>query len=148
MTLEELKTKANARLVTLWSEIQTREDNYFIKHGQYFGLRWSPSAPVIDGLDTQLTIELPSRAIHQEDVSFSAVDLPFQLSIERLVQSSPRDTALWLDKEQPKPEPVWGATEETYRAWIRVQLPNDDVWMRSRERDGNDSGWFKFEPKI
>lgn len=146
-TLIEIRDKANAKLATLWPVIQAKQDAYFTKHGQYFGLRWSPAAPVVDGVDTDLIIEKPSRGNVLADIDFTIESVPFQISIERLNQSRPNDTALKISDE-PKPAPVYGATGETYRAWVRIQLPNGDVYMRSRMQDNTDSGWFKDNPLI
>ena len=141
-TLIEIRDKANAKVAILWPIIQAKEDAYFAKHGTYFGLQWSPSSPVVDGVDTDLIIDKPSRGNVLEDIDFTIESVPFQLSIERIGQNSPRNTA--AKGEQI----VYGDNGDTYKAWIRVQLPNGDVYMRSRTRDNEDSGWFKFEPKI
>lgn len=143
MTLQELRTKANAKLATLWPIIQAKEDAYFVKHGQYFGLRWSPTIAVVDGVDTNLTLSFPSRGISQADVTFDPTDVPFQIMIERVNQVKPNDVSVWSDLRQPKPEPVWGPTSETYKATVRIELLNGDVWVRERLQDNTDSNWYQ-----
>lgn len=142
MTLTELRNKANARLATLWTVIQSKEDAYFAKHGQYFGLRWSPQTPIVDGVDTDFVIQLPSRGIHPADVSFSEPQVPFQIMIERINQKEPINTA-HRDLGQPEPEPIYAPTGETYKAIVRIELPNGNVWFRERLQDNTDSGWYQ-----
>ena len=148
MTLIELRDKANAKLATLWTVIQAKEDAYFAKHGTYFGLRWSPSSPVVDGVDTDLILDKPSRGNFLEDINFDLEQVPFQLSIERIGQNKPRNSTPWIDRTQPEPTPTYIDNGDSYKAWIRIQLLNGDIWMRSRTKDNTDSGWFKFEPKV
>lgn len=137
MTLQELRDKANAKLADLWPILQAKEEAYFTKHGQYFGLRWSPNADVVDGIDTAFAPEYPSRAIQKLDVVFAAVDVPFRMLIERINQTAPNNTAPFGEP------PVYGPTAESYRVWVSVTLPNGDTYQRSRTRDGIDSGWLQ-----
>jgi hypothetical protein len=138
MTLGQLQTKANSVLATLWPVIQSKQDAYFVKHGTYFGLCWSPPTAVVDGVDTDLIMDKPSRGNVLADIDFSVIPVPFQLSIERIGQNQPQNIAL---EGQPI---VWGNNGDTYKAWIRVELPNGDIYMRNRTKDNTDSGWFKF----
>lgn len=121
MTLAELKTKANAKLADIWTVIQAKEDAYFAKHGKYFGIRWSPVAEVVDGVGTDPVINRPSRGHVAEDVDFPATQVPFKIQIFRISQED----------------------NETYQAFVRVQLPNGDKWERNRYQDNTDSGWYQ-----
>lgn len=143
MTLTELRDKANTKLAELWPIIQLKEDMYFTKHGRYFGLRWSPSGRVVDGADTDLIVNKPSRGNVPADIDFTVTSVPFQISIHRLHQCEPKNIAYHVDLSQPKPSFVYGGTDETYIAYVRIELPNGDIYMRSRTRDNVDSGWFK-----
>lgn len=123
MTLTQLRNKANAKLADMWPVIQSRQDAYFTKHGKYFGLRWSPSSAVVDGVDTTLTLNRPSRGHVSEDVTWGSDTVPYQIRIFRINQDTP---------------------EETFQAFVRVELPNGDKWERNRYQDNTDSGWYQI----
>lgn len=146
-TLQEIRDKANTKLATLWPVIVAKEEAYFTNHGQYFGLRWSPANPVVDGVDTPFVLEKPSRGSVLADIQFDMENLPFQIMIERLNQQPPRNITPWVDLTKPEPAPTWGASGETFKAHIRIELPNGDVYRRSRTRENEDSGWNKFQAK-
>ena len=143
MTLAQLKTKANAVLADFWTVLQNKEDAYFVKHGTYFGFNPSPALKVVDGVDTDLVIEHPQNRIghHLEDLDFPTTQLPFQIQVMRMNQQMPKDIA-----EHPigSNNPVeYGQTGEYYHAFVRIELPNGDVYLRDRTKDGVDSGWYQ-----
>lgn len=121
MTLAELRTKANAKLADMWPVIQAKEDAYFATHGRYFGMKWSPSLEVVDGVDTDLTLEHPTTEHIAQDVTFPATQVPYQIQIFRMSQYD----------------------NEYYHAFVRIKLPNGDVWYRDRKQDNTDSGWYQ-----
>ena len=126
-TLVQIRDKANAKLAELWPVLQAKQDAYFAKHGKYFGLRWSPEAVVADGVDTEFVLNRPSRAHIAEDVTWGSEQVPFQLQVFRLNQDTP---------------------QETYQAFIRVELLNGDKWERNRTQNNVDSGWYQLiEPE-
>lgn len=124
MTLTELRNKANAKLADMWPVIQAKEDTYFANHGRYFGLNWSPSLVVVDGVDTDLELSHPSVEHIAGDVTFPATQVPYQIQIFRMSQYD----------------------SEFYHAFVRIQLLNGDVWQRDRKQDNTDSGWYQVIP--
>ena len=124
MTLAEIRTKANAKLADMWPVIQAKEGAYFTKHGRYFGINWSPTLEVIDGVDTDLEVSHPTVEHRQADVTFPATQVPYQIQIFRMSQYD----------------------NEYYHVYIRVKLPNGDVWERNRKQDNTDSGWYQVIP--
>lgn len=112
MTLAELKTKADAKLVTFWNLLKTKQEAYLIKHGDYFQLLPSPTDIVVDGADSQFTLTHPSDQIYQADVDFPWSDtIPFQIQVDVF----------------------GGMTEHGYEATVTVQLPNGNIYKRSRK---------------
>jgi hypothetical protein len=84
MNLTELKAKADPILLDIWNAIVAKEDIYFAKHGKYFGFNWSPSKPVIDGLDTDFVLSKPSRNFEALDsIQEYTTKLPFQIQVIR-----------------------------------------------------------------
>ena len=128
MTLAELKTKADAKLVTFWGVLTTKEDAYFAKHGRYFGFNWSPSMEVVDGVDTDFVLNPPSRFFEAAAVSFPATTVPFQIQV------------ICHD----------GPLGKGFTATVRVKLPNGDVYMRSKGygAHGEDRAWYKYSPDV
>jgi len=126
MTLTELRNKANAKLADMWPVIQAKEDAYFANHGRYFGLNWSPSLEVVDGVDTNLDLSHPSVEHISADVTFPATVVPYQIQIFRMSQYD----------------------NEYYHVYVRVELPNGDKWERNRKQDNTDSGWYQVIPVI
>lgn len=125
MTLAQLRDKANAKLADMWPVIQAKEDAYFANHGRYFGLNWSPALEVVDGVDTTLTLDHPTVEHVAADVTFSET-VPYQIQIFRMSQYD----------------------NEYYHVYVRVKLPNGDVWQRDRKQDNTDSGWYQVIPLI
>jgi hypothetical protein len=111
-TLQQIKDKADAKLVTAWGILQTKEDAYFDIHRTYFGFNWTPATEVVDGVDTTFgDLQRPSRKHVAVDVSFPTNDLvPYQIQVSRHV----------------------GESEQGYTAIVRVKLLNDDVYTRAR----------------
>lgn len=144
MTLAQLKTKANAKLVDFWTVLQAKEDAYFAKHGTYFGFNPSPATKVDDGVDTDLVIEHPQNRTghHLEDLDFPATQLPFQIWVMRMNQQIPINTATF-NLGEAEPTPIYAQTGEYYHAFVRVELPNGDVYLRNRTKDGVDSNWYQ-----
>jgi hypothetical protein len=128
MTLAELRDKADAKLATFWGVLVTKEEAYFAKHGRYFGFNWSPSLEVVDGVDTNFVLNPPSRFFVAEDVSFPATTAPFQIQVVR--------------HEGPQGHGFTG--------WVRVKLPNGDVYMRANGYGAHseDRAWFKHTPMV
>lgn len=122
-TLIQIRDRANAKLAVMWPVIQAKQDTYFANHGRYFGLRWSPIAEVTDGVDSEFVLNRPSRFHVDADVTWESEQVPYQLQLFRLNQDTP---------------------QETYQAFVRVQLLNGDKWERSRTRDNEDSGWYQL----
>jgi hypothetical protein len=112
MTLQELKTKANAKLVTFWTLLQAKQEAYHQKHDTYFQLLVSPDTDVVDGVDSNWTLRHPSDAHYEVDVDFPWADtIPFQISVD-----------------------VFGAEKEQgYSATVTAQLPNGNIYRRTRK---------------
>ena len=112
MTLTELKTKANAKLANFWTLLQTKQEKYLIKHDNYFQLIVSPQTSVVDGVDSDFVLTHPSDQVYQVDVDFSWTDkIPFQIAVN-----------------------VWkGELEKGYEAEVTAQLPNGNIYRRSRK---------------
>ena len=122
MTLQELQTKANAKLVTFWDALEIRQDAYFALHGKYFQLLITD--PVVDGVDTTWELRQPNDELHALDVGFEFNSpVPFSIRVNE-----------------------WSGDTPGYQAWAEVTLPNDDMWFRWRDSDQNDSGWKKYDP--
>lgn len=118
MTLAQLKTKANAKLGEFWTALQTKQDAYFAKHGEYFQLLVTD--PVVDGEDTTWVIKHPSDETHAVDVDFSFNSpIPFAISVD-----------------------VWGLYEARgYSATATVELPDGRKFSRTRQHTGEDTDW-------
>lgn len=114
MTLAELQQKANTKLAAFWTLLKTKQENYLIKHDNYFQLLISPQTPVIDGADTPFTLRIPSDiAVHTVDIDFPWTDLiPFQIVVN-----------------------VWGGQENNrgFEATVTAQLPDGRIFSRSRK---------------
>lgn len=111
-TLKQIRDKANAQLALFWSELTTRQDAYYAKHGTYFGFNWTPALAIEDGIDTDLgEIQRPSRKHHAVDVSFPVnTKLPFQIQVIRHV----------------------GPLGHGYTATVKVQLVDGRVYARDK----------------
>ena len=124
MTLTELIDKADAVLVNFWKELKTRQDSYFAKHGKYFQLLVSPEQAVIDGADSDFIVRHPSDVKSLEDISIAFTSkIPFQIQVDE-----------------------WVGADKGYTAYVTVELPNGDIYKRSRNSRNEDSDWFKYVP--
>jgi len=123
MTLAELKDKADAKLVQFWQLLTEKQNAYFAKHGKYFQLLVSPTDSVVDGADSDFTVRHPSDEPFQVDVDFPWTDkVPFQIQVDE-----------------------WGSVPDYgYKATVTAELPNGDVYKRSRNSRNEDSGWYKY----
>lgn len=109
-TLIQIRDKANAKLATFWTSLQTRQNAYFAKHDRYFQLL-AGSNLVADGVDVPFTVVLPSDEMHQIDIDTSWSDtVPFQIEVHT------------FDSEK----------ERGYTAIAKIKLLNGDVYVRSR----------------
>ena len=118
MTLAQLKTKANAKLATFWTELQTREDAYFAKHGKYFQLLVGSNL-TLDGADTAFSVVSPSDETHIVDIDTAWSDtVPFQIQVHE-----------------------WMGETIGYKGIVTV---NHEGTLYRRERDSAnvDSGWY------
>jgi hypothetical protein len=122
MTLAELKTKANAKLVDFWNLLQVKQDAYYNKHGKYFQLL--VTNPVVDGADTTWELRRPSDERHAIDVDFQFnPPIPFSISVDE-----------------------WGRyNDRGYSATATVELPNGDRYERTRHHTGDDTNWQLIE---
>lgn len=129
MTLAEIRTKVDNWLADKWvNVIVPKEEAYFAKHGRYFGMNWSPSTEVVDGVDTPFVFNQPSRFFVAEDALFSVPDIPFQIQI------------ICHD----------GPTGKGFTGKARVKLLNGDVYMRWQGYGeyGETRSWFKYEEPV
>lgn len=124
MTLQQLKTKADAKLTDFWQALSAKQDAYFAKHGTYFGFNWTPSQKIVDGVDTDMgELQRPSRKHYAADVSFPiTTQLPFQIQVER----------------------QHGPNGHGYTAVIRAELPDGRIFMRRRDNLNNDTNWYEY----
>lgn len=108
MTLAQLKTKANAKLVPFWQMLIDKQPKYFLKYGKFFQLLVTPK--VVDGVDTGFSLILPPHEQHVIDVDFPWTDtLPFQISVLE-----------------------WVGETRGFSATATVELPNGDIYKRTR----------------
>lgn len=121
-TLQEIRTKADAKLAEFWPILQTKQNNYFNKHGKYFQLLASPEVIVIDGTDSVYTVLHPSDEAYEIDVNFSfSSTVPFTIEVHE-----------------------WGGVDGYgYKAIVTVQLLDGRVFSRNRDSNQIDSGWFE-----
>jgi hypothetical protein len=153
MTLAELRDKADAKLATFWTALVTKEEAYFAKHGRYFGFNWSPSTEVVDGVDTNFVLNPPSRFFVAEDVSFPATTVPFQIQVIRHegVQIPDTQDGVNVSPEGVEtPNVVDPHKGHGFTATVRVKLPNNDVYTRSKGygRYSEDRAWSKVMPTL
>lgn len=118
MTIQRLKTKANAKLADFWSTLETKQDAYFAKHGKYFQLLISD--PVVDGVDTTFILRKPNDEKHLLDVNFEFKSpIPFSISVDE-----------WV-----------GTDGAGYSATATVELPNGKKFSRTRNSEQEDTNW-------
>lgn len=124
MTLTELRDKADTVLAQFWTALRTRQNAYYAKHGKYFQLLISPTDMVVGGVDTDYAVRHPSSERYIDDVSFAFTSkVPFQIRIDE-----------WV-----------GPQGNGYSATVWVQLPNGNMYTRTRDNSNHDSGWSKYE---
>lgn len=111
MTLAELKTKADAKLVDFWNALLVRQEAYRLKHDNYFQLLVTD--PVVDGADTTWVVRYASDQpqVMRDDVQFEFNSpVPFQIEVN-----------------------VWGTKPSRgFRATAVVELPDGRKFTRSR----------------
>lgn len=123
-TLQQVRDKANAKLATFWSALQTREDAYFVKHGKYFQLIVG-SALTVDGEDTPFSVVLPSDEPYVVDIDTSWSDtVPFKIQVHE-----------------------WVGNDRGYTAYVSV-LHGTDEYQRRRDSQNNDSNWFLIDKNV
>ena len=84
MTLNQLKTKANAKLVDFCDALQPKQEKYVLKHDKCFQLL--ATNPVVDGVDTTWEIRKPNDELHAIDVDFEFNSpVPFKISVDEWV---------------------------------------------------------------
>lgn len=122
MTLQQLKTKANAKLTDFWGALSTKQDAYYAKHGKYFQL--IVTSPVVDGADTTFEVIHPNDEKHLADVDFDfASPIPFQIKVDE-----------------------WVGDGQGYSATAIVELPNGDKYTRTHHNNGDDTNWSLVVP--
>lgn len=109
MTLAQLKTKANAKLVEFWDALIIKQEAYFLKHSKFFQLLIT--SPVVDGADTTWEIRKPNDERHAIDVDFEFNSpVPFAISVDE-----------------------WVGNTVGFSVTATVELPNGDKYTRSRK---------------
>lgn len=129
-TLQEIKDDADATLVTMWSVIQTQQDNYFTGHGVFFGFNWTPPVDVVDGAYVEFgELQAPSRKHVSSDVSFESSEL-----VSCQVQVVRHN----------------GPLGHGYTVWGKIKTSNGDVYYKSKGYGphSSDTAWYKLEPTI
>ncbi len=109
-TLQEIRNKADAKLVDIWNILLPKEQAYYAKYGRYFGMNWSPVLKVVDGVDTNFVLNPPSKFFEAADVDFDAGVIPFQIKI------------ICHD----------GPDGKGFTAWVKVELLNGDTYQRAK----------------
>ena len=121
MTLQELQTKANAKLADFWTALQPKQDAYFAKHGKYFQLRITNT--VVDGADTVFEVRKGLNEPHPVDVDFEFNSpIPFAISVNN-----------------------WDGATVGYSASAVVELPDGRQYRRTRDLNQVDSGWYLID---
>lgn len=119
-TLAQVRTKANDKLATLWSALQTRENAYFTKHGKYFQLL-AGSDLTLDGADTPFSVVSPSDEVHAVDIDYAWSDtVPFKIEVHEWVKDADRG----------------------YRGVVTINYQGT-LYRRERDSNGVDSNWYK-----
>ena len=117
-TLTEVRNKANTKLATFWSALQTRQDAYFSKHGKYFQLL-AGSDLTLDGLDTQFSVVSPSDEAYTLDIDYTWTDtIPFRIEIHE-----------------------WNGSDKGYTGIATINYQST-LYRRMRDSNNVDSGWF------
>lgn len=122
MTLAEFRTKAEPILTDFWKELRAYENSYFAKHGHYFQLLNSDT--VVDGIDTNLVLRMPTDAKNTMDMLTSyATKAPFKLRVDTFD----------------------GPDGQGYKLYIEAVV-NGKIYRRNRDSDNVDSGWSLHTP--
>ena len=123
MTLNELRQKADPILADFWQTLQTRQASYFAKHSKYFQLLVSPTDKVSEGVDSDFSVRKPSDEVHTVDVDVPwSTKVPFQIEVHE-----------------------WVGSDKGYIAVVTAEV-NGNIYKRSRNSKGEDSGWYKEDP--
>lgn len=118
-TLLQVREKANAKLATFWSALQTRQNAYFAKHGKYFQLL-AGSNLTLDGVDTPFAVVSPSDEKYTIDIDTSWSDsVPFNIEIHE-----------WL-----------GPNGMGYKGIVTINHEGV-LYRRERDSDGADTNWY------
>ena len=124
-TLQQVRDKANAKLVTFWAALQTRQNIYFTNHGKYFQLLIG-SGLTIDGDDTLFTVVSPSDEAHAIDIDYRWSDtVPFQIEVHEWVSAS----------------------SAGYRSIVTVNYQGT-LYRRERDSDNVDTNWYLVQDLI
>lgn len=120
-TLQQVRTKADNKLATFWTALQTRQDAYFAKHGKYFQLL-AGSSLTLDGADTTFAVVSPSDEAYAIDIDYSWTDtVPFQIEVHE-----------------------WGGGYDSngYKAIVTINYQGT-LYRRERTDANIDSGWYQ-----
>ena len=118
-TLQQIRTKADAKLADFWVALQAKQDAYFAKHGKYFQLLVTD--PAVDGVDTTFILRKPNDEKHLVDVDFEFNSpIPFQIAVNE-----------------------WVGETKGYNAVVTVKLLDGRIFRRSRNSEQVDSGWYE-----
>jgi len=119
MTLTQLRNKANTVLTSFWTELASREEVYFAKHGRYFQLLASPDTIVDDGADSTFQTKLAAYEDKIADIQLAfASAIPFQIQVHQLTGG-----------------------EVGYMGIVQI-THNGKTYRRDRYSDGKDTGWI------
>lgn len=120
-TLTEVRNKANAKLATFWSSLQTRQNAHFAKHGKYFQLL-AGSNLTESGADTPFVVVSPSDEKYVVDIDTAWSDtVPFQIEVHE-----------WV-----------GTNSKGYKGVVTVMV-NGTKYRRERDSDNNDTNWYEL----
>ena len=124
-TLQEIRQKADAKLATFWTLLQSKQDAYFAKRGKYFQLLITPETKVVDGIDSDFALRNPSDEKYVLDVDFPwSEKIPFQIEVHE-----------WVSGD-----------DKGYKAIVWIELPDGRIYTRNRDSNQVDSGWYRYEP--
>lgn len=120
-TLKQIRDKADAKLAEFWSLLSQKQDGYFSKHGKYFQLLVTDE--VVDGVDTTFEVRKPSDEKYAVDVDIDFNSpLPFTIQVDEWTKGK----------------------EAGYSATVWIKLSSGDMYTRTREHTGQDTGWSKY----
>lgn len=119
-TLKQVRDKADAKLVTFWRALQTRQEAYRAKHGKYFQLLVTGGRGVKNGEEYTFEVRHPSDERFAMDIDTNWTEqLPFEIQVNE-----------------------WVGETVGYHVQVWVEWSGR---LFSRERDSNqvDSGWYE-----